>query len=397
MSTKKLKRISVIMLAAALCLSAVGCSKAEDESGSAAATTRAAPSAVASNAVSTTLLDTSQLFSDRDLKQAVELTNAVRMKLESNQDVTLDQEGVYVISGEAHNATVVVDAAKDAKVQIVLDGVSITNEDSPAIYVKAADKVFVTSTSSENHMTVYGNYTADGSTNLDAVIFSRADLVLNGTGTLDIVSNEGNGISSKDDLTITGGTYTIHSSADAIEANDSILIHDGTVSIDSDKDALHSENDEDDTLGYIYMEGGTLNITAANNAIRANRFVQIDGGIINIESCKEGIEANVVKINDGQIKMFAMDDGINASFKVKSNVVIEVNGGTIDVRMDSGDTDAFDSNGDIYINGGTIRIEASSAFDADGTAQLIGGDVTVNGEKITEITQSHPGGRGKRA
>ncbi|MNC83981.1 hypothetical protein D3C75_1382440 [compost metagenome] len=54
-------------------------------------------------------------------------------------------------------------------------------------------------------MEVTGSYVADGETNLDAVIFSRADMTLNGTGTLEIISNEGNGISSKDDLKITGG------------------------------------------------------------------------------------------------------------------------------------------------------------------------------------------------
>lgn len=395
MKIKKMKSISAITLAALLVVSAVGCSKAQVGSGDAAATTQTASSTVSSSATSAaeaSVLDTSELFSDRDLEQSADLATATQMNLESNQDVTLNKEGVYVLSGEVENVTVVVDAAEDAKVQIVLDGVSITNEDSPAIYVKAADKVFVTSTDSENHMEVSGSYVADGDTNLDAVIFSKADMTLNGTGTLEIVSNEGNGISSKDDLKITGGVYTIDSSADAIEANDAILINDGTITIDSDKDALHSENVEDASLGYIYIEGGTLNITAADDAIRGNSFVQIDGGIINIETSKEGIEANNIKVNDGQITLYANNDGINASPKVNSDAAIEVNGGTIDVRMASGDTDAFDSNGDIYINGGTINVETASAFDPDGTAQLNGGDVTVNGEKITQITPSRGGG-----
>ncbi|WP_052769839.1 carbohydrate-binding domain-containing protein [Paenibacillus sp. IHB B 3415] len=316
------------------------------------------------------------------------------MNLESNQDVTLSEEGVYVLSGDVDNVTVTVEAADDAKVQIVLDGVSITNEDAPAIYVKAADKVFVTSTDSENYMEVSGSYVADGETNLDAVIFSRADLTLNGTGTLDIVSGQGNGISSKDDLKITGGVYTIESSADAIEANDAILIHDGTITIDTQKDGLHSENEEDTTLGNIYIEGGTLTITAADDAITGNNLVQIDGGIINIKSAVEGIEANNIIVNEGQLTLYATDDGINATPKVSSGASIVVNGGTIEVSMASGDTDAFDSNGDMYINGGTINVEATSAFDADGTTELNGGTVTVNGEPITEITESLGGGFG---
>ncbi|MEI2398174.1 carbohydrate-binding domain-containing protein, partial [Paenibacillus phytohabitans] len=400
----KLNSISVIALAAVL--SAAGCSNAQEGSGVAAATTPSVAQTVSPSATSAAeegtvvetpeaaALDTAELFSDRDLEQSADLTAATPMNLESNQDVTLSEEGVYVLSGDVDNVTVTVEAADDAKIQIVLDGVSITNEDAPAIYVKAADKVFVTSTDSENYMEVSGSYVADGETNLDAVIFSRADLTLNGTGTLDIVSGQGNGISSKDDLKITGGVYTIESSADALEANDAILIHDGTITIDTQKDGLHSENEEDTTLGNIYIEGGTLTITAADDAITGNNLVQIDGGIINIKSAVEGIEANNIIVNEGQLTLYATDDGINATPKVSSGASIVVNGGTIDVSMASGDTDAFDSNGDIYINGGTINVEATSAFDADGTAELNGGTVTVNGEQITEITESRGGGFG---
>ncbi|KUP25469.1 carbohydrate-binding domain-containing protein [Paenibacillus sp. DMB5] len=408
MKNNSLISIKAITFAALLSLSVMGCSNAQNSSAAVVTSTQAAATQAAGTtasswttssteaATTTTTIstDTTALFSDRDLEQTADLTAATQMNLESNQDVTLSEEGVYVLSGDVDNVTVTVEAAEEAKVQIVLDGVSITNTDSPAIYVKAADKVFVTSTDSENHMEVTGSYVADGETNLDAVIFSRADVTLNGTGSLDIVSAQGNGISSKDDLKITGGVYTIKSSADALEAGDAILINDGTVTIDTGKDALHSENEEDTTLGNIYIEGGTLNIKAADDAITANNLVQIDGGTINIETAVEGIEGNNIIVNDGQITLYATDDGINASPKVNDNASIEVNGGAIKVSMGSGDTDAFDSNGNLYINGGVIDVEATSAFDADGTAELNGGTVTVNGEQITEITVSRGGGGG---
>ncbi|CAM4393438.1 carbohydrate-binding domain-containing protein [Paenibacillus typhae] len=410
MKNNSLISIKAITFAALLSLSIVGCSNAQNSSAAVVTSTQAADTqaagstassgttsateAAAATATVATSTDTTALFSDRDLEQTADLTAATQMTLVSNQDVTLSEEGVYVLSGDVDNVTVTVEAAEEAKVQIVLDGVSITNTDSPAIYVKAADKVFVTSTDSENHMEVTGSYVADGETHLDAVIFSRADVTLNGTGSLDIVSAQGNGISSKDDLKITGGVYTIDSSADALEANDAILINDGTVTIDTGKDALHSENEEETTLGNIYIEGGTLNIKAADDGITANNLVQIDGGSINIETSVEGIEGNTIIVNDGQITVYATDDGINATPKVNDNASIEVNGGTIKVTMGSGDTDAFDSNGNLYINGGIIDVEATSAFDADGTAELNGGTVSVNGEQITEITLSRGGGGG---
>jgi uncharacterized lipoprotein YehR (DUF1307 family) len=392
---KKMKKITTIVTALLLMFIFTGCSATEEDSSATVDIEVSNSETTVSNVLSSddSILDTSETFTDRDLEQEADLTDAVAVQLESGENITLTEEGVYLLSGEVENVTVIVEAADEAKVQLVLDGVSIINEDAPAIYVKSADKVFITTTNSDNYMEASDAYAADGDTNLDAVIFSKDDLVLNGTGTLVIESNQGNGITSKDDLKITGGTYDITSAEDSIEANDSICIYSGDITINSGKDALHSENEDDDSLGYIYIYGGNLNITAAGDGVQGTSVVKIDGGTINITTCTEGIEATYIQINGGVIDIYATDDGINASAKSSAyDIVIEVNGGTINVKMSSGDTDAFDSNGNIYINGGTIDVEATSAFDANGTAQLNGGDVTVNGETITSITQSQMGG-----
>ena len=351
-------------------------------------------STVSISSVEDSALDTSELFTDRDMGQSADLTDAVYIELASGEDAAITEEGVYVLSGSAQNATVIVDAGDEAKVQIVLDGVTVENEDSPVIYIKSADKVFVTTSGSNNSMKVTGYYTSDGDINLDAVIYSKSDLTLNGIGTLEILSAAGNGVTSKDDLKVTGGTYTITSQLDGLEANDSIRIAGGDITIITNKDALHSENEEDNSLGYIYILDGTLNISAGDDGIRGTTIVQIDGGIINVKTSTEGIEATYIQINGGEIDVYAKDDGINATRKSNYDVVIEVNGGTINVEVGSGDTDGFDANGNIYINGGIINVTANSAFDADGTAQLNGGTVTVNGQIITQITQSPMGGMG---
>ncbi len=341
------------------------------------------------------ILDVTELFTERDLEQEADLDEATYIDISDNEDVKITEKGVYVISGEATNITIQVDA-DDEKVQLVLDGVSITNDNMAAINILAADKVFITLTDSINTIEVTGSYE---DTSVDSAISSRADLVLNGLGTLEIVSNQGNGITSKDDLKITGGTYNIASQKDGIEANDSIRIYGGNFTIYSNKDALHSENNENESLGYIYIYNGTFNISAADDAIQGNAIVQIDGGVINIITCTEGIEGTYVQINGGQIDIYATDDGINATRKSDYDITIEVNGGDIDVSMAGGDTDAFDANGNLYINGGTINISASSAFDYDNTGEMTGGDVTVNGETVTVLTPSQmpggPGGGGK--
>lgn len=342
------------------------------------------------------ILDTTDMFTNRDLEQEADLSEATYIDLEDNDDVMIESEGIYLVKGEAVNSTIIVEADDEAKVQIVLDGVNVVNEDTPVIYVKSADKVFVTTTDSMNTMEVSGDYEADGDTNLDAVIFSRDDLVLNGLGTLEVVSYEGNGIASKDDLKITGGVINIAAKEDALEANDSIRVYDGEIVIVADKDGLHSENEEDDSLGYIYIAGGSFNISSSDDAIHANSVIQIDGGDITIDTSAEGIEATYVQINEGTITLYATDDGINAASKSSAyDVVIEVNGGNITVTMASGDTDGFDANGDMTINGGFIDITGGSYIDADGSVEFNGGELIVNGEVVTEITQQMGGGRGK--
>ena len=332
------------------------------------------------------------LFSSRDLQQTADLTGATAYTLADGQDVRITAAGVYVLSGTAADVTVYVEAGKDDKVQLVLDGVSVTNQDFPAIYVKSADKVFIT-TSKDSALAVTGGFTADGDTKTDGVIFSKSDITLNGTATLTISSSK-NGIVSKDDLKITGGAYAISAASKALEAKDSIRVADGTLDLTAGMDALHAENSDDDEKGYIYIGGGTLTLRAGDDAIHANSAVQIDDGTLTI-TASEGIEATYIQLNGGTISIDAQDDGINAAQKSGAyRATVEINGGDITVAMAAGDTDGVDSNGDIVVNGGTINVTGNSTFDCDGSAQYTGGTIIVNGQQIDYIPNQMMGGRG---
>lgn len=338
-------------------------------------------------------IDATDMFSDRDLKQTAETEEAVYYTLNSGENITITSAGVYVFSGTASEVTILVEAGDEDKVQLVLDGVNIINSDFPCIYVKNADKVFVTTTDSENSLTVTEAFAVDGETNTDAVIFSKDDLVLNGLGTLTVESTD-NGISGKDDLKITGGTLVINASGHAIEANDSFCLADGIITLTAGQDGLHAADDSDASTGSIYICGGTLEIQAADDGIHAVTVVQIDGGSITIRAA-EGIEATWIQINGGNISISASDDGINAASKSRAyTTCFEMNGGTLTVSMGSGDTDAIDSNGNLIINGGTIDITAQSPFDYDGTAQYTGGTIIVNGVETNTITNQMMGGMG---
>ena len=336
------------------------------------------------------LLDAGELFTSRDLEQTADLSEAQTLTVSDGQQITISSEGVYVLRGSAKNATVIVDADSSAKVQLVLDGLSITNDDFPCIYVKSADKVFLT-TLSDSSLSVTGTFASDGDTNTDAVIFSKDDLTLNGTGTLTISSTE-NGVSCKDDLKVTGGSYVISAASKCLEAKDSIRVLDGVFSLTAGTDGLHAENEDDDTLGYVYIGGGSFSVSANDDGIHGTAFVQIDGGSFQIAAA-EGIEGSFVQINDGTISIQSWDDGINAANKSGAYpVCVEINGGDITIAMSAGDTDGVDANGSIAVNGGSISITGSSGFDYDGTAQLNGGTVVVNGQTLTSIPNQMMGG-----
>lgn len=330
-------------------------------------------------------------FTERDLAQEADLTGAVYETVTDGGTLSVTKDGVYVLSGSAKDYTVTVEAGDEDKVQIVLDGVTITNTDFPAIYVKNADKVFVTTTDSENSLSVTGTFRADGDTNTDAVIFSRDDVILNGTGTL-TVNSTGNGISSKDEIKMTGGTLAIECTGDGLEANESIQMADGALSIRSYKDGMHAEYDEDNSTGFIVISGGTLEIAAADDSIHATTYVQIDAGTMALAGA-ECIEGTYIQINDGSINMAASDDGINAANKSSSYYpTVEINGGSLTIQMGQGDTDAVDSNGDLMINGGTLDIWAQSPFDYDGNASYTGGTVIVNGQEVSSLQNQQMGG-----
>ena len=386
------------MLLSALMLGTAGCAgitaQAENTTETPAPAETATEPISAASTETVTVSSDEEYFTERDLEQTADLTDAVRYTVSDGNDITIDAEGVYVLSGTAKNAAVIVDAADDAKVQLVLDGLNITNTDSPCIYVKNADKVFVTLTG-DSTLAVSGAFTADGETNTDAVIFSKDDLVLNGTGSLTVTSSD-NGITSKDDLKITGGTYVITADNKALEANDSIRIADGTFTIKATDDGMHAENDDDDSVGFIYIADGDFTIDSDDDAIHATTTLVIDGGTFKITG-HEGLEATAVTLSGGDITISASDDGINAGKKSSAvEPAITITGGNLNITMGSGDTDAIDSNGSITITGGTIEITAQSPFDYDGKAEYTGGTIIVNGQTVNSISNQMMGGFGRQ-
>ena len=196
----------------------------------------------------------------------------------SGSTVTISREGCYILRGELTDGQIIVDAGDTDQVQLVLDGVSITCSDSSPILVRNADKVKVTlAADSENTLTDGASYAEDDD-NPDAALFSKDDLILNGSGTLTATGNYKHGIAGNDDLVITGGTYNVTSVSHALRGNDSVCILDGTFNLTSEKDGIQASNIEDADKGWIQIDGGTYTITSSGDGIQAETDLTINGG-----------------------------------------------------------------------------------------------------------------------
>ena len=247
--------------------------------------------------------------------------------------VTIASAGYYDVSGTLTDGSLTVDAEKNAKVFIRLNGVSITCSDDAAIRINQADKVFLTlAAGTENTVTSGETYSAAAlADKTDGAIFSHDDLTINGSGALTVTAAYKHGIAANDSLRIAGGTTTVTAPSDTIHVNDS-----------------------------LHVTGASLTLSAGDDALHSDTSIAILGGSITVNSCNEGIESPEILIEDGDITVTSTDDGINACGTETADGSlpgVTINGGTVTLLNPSGrDADGIDSNGNIDINGGLVYI-----------------------------------------
>lgn len=253
--------------------------------------------------------------------------------------VTIASAGYYDVSGTLTDGSLTVDAEKNAKVFIRLNGVSITCSNDAAIRINQADKVFLTlAAGTENTVTSGETYSAAAlADKTDSAIFSHDDLTINGSGALTVTAAYKHGIAANDSLRIAGGTITVTAPSDTIHVNDS-----------------------------LHITGASLTLSAGDDALRCDTSIAILGGSITVNSCSEGIESPEILIEDGDITVTSTDDGINACGTETADGSlpgVTINGGTVTLLNPSGrDADGIDSNGNIDINGGTVVVCGGSTM-----------------------------------
>lgn len=354
----------------------------------------------------------SDMFTDRDYDASYDEEKSILIQLNgdsvtcnsdgvniSGTTVTITNDGTYILSGTLDNGMIIVNAEETAKPQLVFNGVTINSETSAALYILQADKVFITlAEGSSNTLSSGGTFTAIDENNIDAAIFSKQDLTLNGSGSLTVTSPGGHGITSKDDLVFTGGTYTIHSASHGLDANDSVRTVNADFTINSGKDGVHSENTDDETLGFIYISSGEFHISAEGDGISAGATMQINNGSFDIVS--GGGSVNAAKQSSDSWGGFPggnpggrrqeqpsssletdADDNSTSIKALKSSGRMLINDGIF--TLDAAD-DAVHSNASITVNGGSFEIASGDdGFHAD--EKLTVTSATIN------ITESYEG------
>lgn len=374
-------------------------------------------------------------FTDREKSGSYKASEAVKITLNKTtatvsgsgakadgSTITITEKGVYVVSGTLEDGQIIVDASDSDKVQIVLDGVNINCETNAAIYVREADKVFITLAENSSNTLGGGNeYTQIDDNTVDGVIFSKSDLVCNGTGSLTIEADYKHGIVSKDDLVITGGTYKITAADNGITAKDQLKILDGSFDIDAANSAVKAKNTDDTELGNIYIAGGVFTVKAEQDGFHATGSIVVDDGTITVNS---GDDGSISGAADGKEPSQMPPDTENGSDMQpsqdfdpenapsdgnapqdfdpgnapsdgdapqmmqggpggggNSELYIKIAGGTLTV---SADGDGLDSNGGLLVTGGTTIVygptsDGDSALDYDGSAIVTGGTLAAIG------------------
>lgn len=422
-----MKKITTLFLLSTLIFTLAACSGVAVESTegvltSAAVTGLAESTATAVNAQQNSEITSSPIsleYDRDDLDSNVSSSDMSYIKLEGDSItfegsgatvngniVTITSAGLYSISGTLNDGQIIVDTQDAETVALVLNGVDITYSTSAPIYVSNAEKTVMTlAEGTENYVTDGASYLFEGAEDEpNAAVFSKDDLTINGNGSLTVNANYNNGIASKDDLKITGGSITVNAVNDGIKGRDSIAVKDGTITINAGGDGMQANNDIDAEKGYVAIEGGTLDITAGLDGIQAETSLLVSGGDIAITSgggsiesssggdfgghgmggnpnktdeSAKGLKAGVdLTITGGEIQISSLDDALH------SNVRITINGG--DILLASGD-DGVHADDVLTINGGVLNITQSyEGLESviitinDGTIHLVASDDGIN-------------------
>ena len=393
---KKLKKLSAVISAILiLTISMTGCNESggssENSSADTASSALSADTAAYISDNSTQNSD-SEYFDEDDLDESVKDPDAeITLNGDSAQingngaeykdgKICITSGGTYIFSGTLNDGQIYVDTKE--KVHIALNGVNMNCSYSSPVFIENAEKTIITvCDGTENTLTDPSEYSyeSDDENEPDAVIYSKDDLSLNGSGTLSINANFNEGIACKNDLRICNDVLNINSVGNSVKGKDSLVIMNASVTVDSQADGLKSTNSKETDKGYIVIESGSFDITAALDAFQAETDMIINGGTFNIKTGggTENLTSSKSSGNNSARPAEGNSNKTDESEKgIKAGGKLTINAG--EISADCAD-DSIHSNDSIEINGGTLLLASGDdGIHADNQLDVNDGDITVS-------------------
>lgn len=301
------------------------------------------------------------------------------------QNVTITQAGTYQIAGTLGDGALIVESGENAKITLVLGGVSIKNTTGAAIQIGTADDVTIELAEGTTNVLQSGEEvdiaTATESEEASGgALQSKVDLKIKGKGSLTVLGYLNNGIHCTKDLKIKNGNISVTALGHGIKGKNSVTVSGGTVTVTSGKDGITSDETENEEKGFVTIENGEIIITSVGDGVSAETTLTVTGGVISIIS--GGGSANAQQKTENMRDWWDFDnsasDDNSASCKgLKAGKAMVISGGSI--TIDAQD-DALHTDGDMTISGGECILSTGD----DGAHAAL--SLTVLGGKITVLT-----------
>lgn len=301
------------------------------------------------------------------------------------QTVTITQAGTYQIAGTLDDGALIVESGENAKITLVLGGVSIKNSTGAAIQIATADDVTIELAEGTTNVLQSGEEvdiaTATESKEASGgALQSKVDLKIKGKGSLTVLGYLNNGIHCTKDLKIKNGNISVTALGHGIKGKNSVTVSGGTVTVTSGKDGITSDETENEEKGFVTIEDGEIIITSAGDGVSAETTLTVTGGVISIIS--GGGSANAQQKTDNMRGWWdfdnsASDDNSVSCKGLKAGKALVISGGSI--TIDAQD-DALHTDGDMTISGGECILSTGD----DGAHAAL--SLTVLDGKITVLT-----------
>lgn len=293
--------------------------------------------------------------------------------------VTITSGGTYTLSGSSADGNIIVNA-KGQEVTLIFSSLNLTSKTTAPVYIKQATTVTILlEEGSENTLSDTSSYQNTDNDEINSVLHSKADLIIRGTGTLNIVANYNNGINGKDTVTITDSKIHITATNNGIKAKDSLTIENATINIEAEGNGIKTYNETDPNSGTMEINNSEITIVSSQDSIEAITSLTLNGGTYHLTSGNGSSNAsNKNSQNNWGMWGNQKEDSIETTSAkgLKADGNITISSGTFIINSSD---DSIHSNDTIVIENGDLNLSSGDdGIHADNTLTIEDGNINID-------------------